>query len=406
MGKHSKKWKYRSVIIRERPSPTGKVSFRVECPLRWFGRTAFKQFKIKDEAKGFIDGQLNEQQRFGSLANSLTSQERLDASKALELLKSSDTSLVDCVKFHLKHNQPVGGDIQVVELTEDFLEARKAGLGTKRGKPLRPRSLDDLRARLGKFNLTFGSRLMKDIATSEIESWLHREEWSLQTRQNYYRVLHTFFEYATTKGYRADNPIIGISKPCPDDAVPGVLSVVQCEKLLSAALDTDSSLGLLGYVVLGMYCGIRSAELARLDWSAVDLESRHVTISAKIAKARSIRNTDISDNAINWLMQCQKRTGAIRPSQWRERFDKLREMAGIIQWPPNALRHSAGSYHFALHEDSTKTASMLGHTQDAVLFKHYRALTKKADAARFYDLVPKDKDKRKIVIGINQEMNG
>ncbi|MBT5708535.1 MAG: hypothetical protein HOI66_19635, partial [Verrucomicrobia bacterium] len=68
--------------------------------------------------------------------------------------------------------------------------------------------------------------------------------------------------------------------------------------------------------------------------------------------------------------------------------------------------HSAGSYHFALHEDSAKTASMLGHTQDAVLFKHYRALTKKADAARFYGLLPKDKDKRKIVIGINQEMNG
>jgi hypothetical protein len=31
---------------------------------------------------------------------------------------------------------------------------------------------------------------------------------------------------------------------------------------------------------------------------------------------------------------------------------------------------------------------MLGHTQDSVLFKHYRALTKKADARVFYELVP------------------
>ena len=135
-----------------------------------------------------------------------------------------------------------------------------------------------------------------------------------------------------------------ISKPCPDDSVPGLLSLVQCENILGAAFKTEHDLGLLGYVVLGMYCGIRSAELERLHWSAVDLESRHVTISAKIAKARSIRNVDIPDNAILWLMRCQNRAGSIRPPQFRERFDKLREMAGIKHWPHNALRHSAGSY--------------------------------------------------------------
>ena len=388
MKKRANKIKFRGVTIRERINASGTVSFRVECPLVWFGRTAFRQFTSKERAKGFIDHQLNDQERFGSLANSLTVDERLDAANALEALESSNVSLVDCVEFYLKHNRPVSGDITVAELTEKFLEARKAGLGVKRGRPLRQRSLDDLQSRLGKFNLTFGSRLTKDVSTGGIESWLHRDEWSLQTRQNYFRILHTFFEFATTKGYRADNPMKSISKPCPDDSTPEVLSLVRCEKLLAAALTTEQEFGLLGYVVLGMYCGIRSAELERLDWSAVDMESRHVTISAKIAKARSIRNVDIPENAMLWLMQCHKRTGVIRPSQFRERFDKLKAMAGIKKWPHNALRHSAGSYHFAMYEDSGKTASMLGHTQDSVLFKHYRALTKKKDAAAFYELVP------------------
>lgn len=385
-----KKSKYRGVIIRERQNDSGNISYRVECPLSWFNRTAFRQFRTKEQAKGYIDVQLGEQERFGNLANSMSTEERLDATKALELLESSGTTLVDCVEFYLKHNQPVSGDITVADLTEKFLEARKAGLGVKRGRPLRQRSLDDLRARLGKFNLLFGSRLMKELLTGEIESWLHRDEWSLQTRQNYFRILHTFFEFATTKGYRADNPIKGISKPCPDDSVPGVLSLVQCEKLLGAALDNEQEFGLLGYIVLGMYCGIRSAELERLDWSAVDMESRHVTISAKIAKARSIRNVEIPENAMLWLMKCPKRTGDIRPPQFRERFDKLKEMAGIKKWPHNALRHSAGSYHFALHEDSAKTASMLGHTQDSVLFKHYRALTRQKDAKAFFGLIPEN----------------
>jgi len=367
---------------------SGNISYRVECPLKWFNRPAFRQFKTKKEAKIFIDEQFDEQDKHGKLANILDSEERLDARKAIDLLKSCNISLVDCAEFYLKHNQPASGDMLVTELAEKFLEARKAGLGVKRGRPLRQRSMEDLNARLGKFSTQFGELLVKDVVTNEVESWLHGNKWSLQTRQNYYRILHTFFEFAVNNGYKAENPMKAISKPCPDDSVPGVLSLVQCESIISAAFRTEHDLGLLGYVALGMYCGIRSAELERLDWSAVDLESRHVTISAKIAKARSIRNVDIPDNAMLWLMRCQNRTGSIRPPQFRERFDKLRELAGIKEWPHNALRHSAGSYHFAFHEDSAKTASMLGHTQDSVLFKHYRALTKKADAKVFYELVP------------------
>lgn len=398
MAKQAKKWKHRGVIIRERINSTGKISFRVECPVAWFNRTAFRQFKTKDQAKGFIDAQLNELERFGSLANSLSSEERLDATKAIGMLESSGASLVDCVEFYLKHNRPVSGDIPVSELVEIFLNARKAGIGGKRGRPLRQRSLDDLRARLGKFNLLFGTRLMKDMVASEIETWLHRDEWSFRTRKNFYTILHTFFEYAKAQGYRADNPMKGISRPNPEDTAPGILSVVLCEKLLETALETELTDGLLGYLVLGMYCGIRDAELKRLDWSAVDLESGYVTISPKIAKARSIRNVAIPENALLWLMRCNRRTGDVSPPGWRKRFDKIKVMAGIKDWPNNALRHSAGSYHFALHEDSAKTASMLGHTQDSMLFKHYRALTKKADAESFFTIVPpKDGNNSKYI---------
>ena len=89
-----------------------------------------------------------------------------------------------------------------------------------------------------------------------------------------------------------------------------------------------------------------------------------------------------------WLLRCSKRIGAISPTGFRKRFDKLKAAAGIVHWPANALRHSTGSYHFAMHEDSAQTAAMLGHTQDSVLFKHYRALTKKADAKSFFSFTP------------------
>ena len=119
-------------------------------------------------------------------------------------------------------------------------------------------------------------------------------------------------------------------------------------------------------------------------------------------KARSIRNVSISDNAVQWLLKCYKRTGSVVPSGFRKRFDQVRSLSGIEEWPANAMRHSAGSYHYALHEDAAKTAAFLGHTQDGVLFRHYRALTKKKDAEQYYSLVPNTRSKETIIPALSQ----
>lgn len=71
--KTGEKMKFRGITIRERTNASGTVSFRVECPLAWFVRTDLKQFTSKERAKGFIDGQLNDQERFESLAKPITS---------------------------------------------------------------------------------------------------------------------------------------------------------------------------------------------------------------------------------------------------------------------------------------------------------------------------------------------
>ena len=54
------------------------------------------------------------------------------------------------------------------------------------------------------------------------------------------------------------------------------------------------------------------------------------------------------------------------------------------------MRHSFGSYWYALTGDSLRTASLLGHkSNDQVLFDHYRALTTKAEAEKYFAIIPK-----------------
>jgi len=400
MGNPNKALKHRGITIRRRSNTGGTISFRVECPISWFNRTTFRQFKTKEDAKRFVDSQLDQTAQHGQLANLLSAEQRLDAHNAYERLSDLKVSLVECADFYLKHAEPVTGSTTMSELIAAYLEDARKGKGTRKGRPLRNRSLQDLKNRLEKFAVTFGSKSPGEVSSLDIESWLDREEWSPQSRQNFYRTLNTLFGYAYRKGLCPRNPMAGLSEPKPEEKAPEILTVAQCEKLLAAALETEGELGMLGYIVLGLYCGIRSAELEKLDWNDVDLEAGLVTVGPKIAKTRSIRNVPIAENAFQWLLQCSKRKGNIKPRGFRNRFDQVRACAGIEEWPVNAMRHSAGSYHYAMHEDAAKTAAFLGHAQDGVLFRHYRALTRKKDAEQFYSLLPENQKQETVITAI------
>ena len=59
-------------------------------------------------------------------------------------------------------------------------------------------------------------------------------------------------------------------------------------------------------------------------------------------------------------------------------------------WDANAMRHSFGSYHYALYGNPLETARLLGHkASDQVLFDHYRALATKSDGAHYFSVQPK-----------------
>jgi len=61
--------------------------------------------------------------------------------------------------------------------------------------------------------------------------------------------------------------------------------------------------------------------------------------------------------------------------------------AGVVN-PGNILRHSFCSYHVALHMDAGKTALLMQHASQHMLYRHYRGLAKHADAEEYFKMVP------------------
>jgi integrase len=251
-------------------------------------------------------------------------------------------------------------------------------------------TLNSLGWRLRRFLRTFGHRVAVEVTTCEIQSWLRSlGGLSPVSLNNHRRVLHAMFSFGVSEGYLASNPIAKIPLYVVQHKAPPILTVDDAERLLNAAWASETRLGLLGFVVLGLFAGIRRAELERLDWSAVKWERNMVTVDGTIAKSGSIRNVTLSENALAWLGSHTTKTGPVCPRNMKIRLRELWKIAGFKKEGRNELRHSFASYHYDLHQNGPLTAAQLGHsTGTHLLFTHYRSLVQLGEGKKYFSLLP------------------
>ena len=70
---------------------------------------------------------------------------------------------------------------------------------------------------------------------------------------------------------------------------------------------------LLGFHVLGLFCGIRPDELTRMIWDDVLLDEKIVVIGENVSRTKRKRFVDIFDNSLAWLKLCDRSTSKMVP---------------------------------------------------------------------------------------------
>jgi integrase len=156
----------------------------------------------------------------------------------------------------------------------------------------------------------------------------------------------------------------------------------------TAALLEHSPPELLPYIVIGAFAGLRRAELERLDWREVDLESGLIEVTSAKAKSARRRFVKIQPNLAQWLAPYAQKHGNVTPPNYRKLLERTRTAAGVHDWPSNALRHGYASYHLARFNDAAALALELGHTNSNLVFQHYRQLVKPKQAEGYWQLSP------------------
>lgn len=387
------------------------TSYRVSIPARIAsGKRRLRQFRTEDEARKFARDEWANLRALGEDFSQLTKDERREAVQAWKLAKKHGVGLLETVEFAVVRLCPEGGERTVREIVEEFVGIKEE---RQRKGDLKNRSVRDARSRALMLVTLFEDLPVNQLGGLALKQALLGLGRSFRTQRNYRSVWVEIMRFAKQRRYILDNPFDELSKEdfkeiagSGDDwNPPEILTTDETERFIQTAFK-HPELDLGAAVTLGLFCGVRTEELKQLQWKWIHLgdeeEEAQVTIPREIAKKRRLRTVPIPENAIEWLLRCPCRTGAVTKSEfendYQRRFRKLLDLADfgdfekgrwLSRWKRNAMRHSYGSYHFALENDSIRTSVNMGHkTGDEVLFEHYRSLVSKSAAERYFDIKP------------------
>ena len=210
-----------------------------------------------------------------------------------------------------------------------------------------------------------------------------------RTRNHFRTTLSGFFDYVVDEDAAQSNPVAKIKKLGVGESKIGILKIEEVESLLIACSDD-----LVPAIAIGLFAGLRRAEIIRAVWEDIDLDEGdygEITVPYSAAtKNRFTREVKVSANLRLWLKPYERVTGKIIHSEavYRERLQRAVEEAGI-EWPHNALRHSFASYHYGLHRNKSELRDQMGHDQRSkTLELYYRRKIKRKVSQRFWDITP------------------
>lgn len=366
----------------------GNCHWRVEGTINGKRIRAF--FRTREEAQEAASIRNAELENHGHKHADLDPYLRIQALRSADLLAAAGdpVSLIGAVEYYLKNHDIRSKSLPVTQACTRFITDSQRRL---EGGEIGKRHHEHLVKSLRKFNTEFADRQLCDLSSNEIETWLNCLPLALESKNSHRRSIYRLYGQAKKWGLVKENPLteVDILKGRKvKHKEPGVLSVAEAAKLLETAPEA-----VLPVIAIGLFAGLRQAEISLLRWEDICWEKRLIDCSAKITKTASRRLVEISDNLLEWLAPYRNATGPIfakcEAVQIRE-VTAAGRSSGIAKWPQNALRHSFGSYHLALHENASKTALQMGHEngETKTLLAHYANRRTKEDAKAYWNIRP------------------
>ncbi len=294
-------------------------------------------------------------------------------------------------------------------------------------KKKRPPTIRDRRLYLEPFVKVYGGELAATVTRQQAETWILEAD-TVSKQASRYRALHALFRFGVRRGYFSENPVAGLDKPPerPPDTVD-IFSPAEAEAVLRAAYEREPRL--VAYLAVGIFAGLRPQnELARLDWSDINLETGKITVTRSTSKTDRVRHVEIQPNLRAWLESVPKarRKGLVYSSrralfrvlgrEWpqdkrkAERTAKAARAAKLghklpgpkpepkpklkgkpLRWSSDIMRHSFCTYRQAVLKDIGKLCFEAGNTPDVAKAHYLNPHVSEAEVKKYWAIMPAKK---------------
>lgn len=337
----------------------------------------------------------------------LSAEELQEAESAVKEMKKRGQPLSKAIRYFIDtYREPVK-QITLQTAYDEFFKFKKETQGS------RQRTLQNIASRVGKLAERYPALFVSALTLDQVAE--HCARGGAQNQNNNRAELRGFFNWCMNprRGYCTENLALKLDKVRGIDKDIAALTLAESRKLLEAARTyqpvarvkspADNG-GVVPFVALGLFGGLRPDEIKRLTWDNIDLEEKTIVVSSGKAKTRTRRVVEISDNLVDWLTPYKLKKRPIHWPRLTSHFERVRALAGfrpaekmgikvdpekqhLKPWIQDYLRHSAISNHLAFHGNEQKTALWAGHNVD-VIHGHYKSLVTKKEAAEFWSIAP------------------
>lgn len=240
-----------------------------------------------------------------------------------------------------------------------------------------------------------GNRAINSFTPDEVRGWvsaLSAEGYSPKTVNHHLRTLSMVFNRAIAEGWASKNPCLAVTAPKDEKGEVTVLSLADAQKLFAANRGHRASL----YMALEAFGGLRFSSAVRVSQADINVVDRSIVLpAAKHKTGRRHVLEGLPENLWAWI----ENVDAIDDANWKKRpwlmsvpvYNREKkaafERAGL-KLKGNILRHSFCSYHIAHHQDAAKTAVLMQHSNQAMIYRHYKGMATRADAAEYFAIMP------------------
>jgi integrase len=347
-----------------RPAPNGNG---FDCAITIHGERYKSRQPDELKARDWMD------ERLAKRYLPLTREQTEDAQKAYEIMPKGYTlfSIVSELANRKKHLS-----VLTKFAVAQFVENQKAHI--------KPVSLAKYNHHLTRLSV-FDDRKLEEITAADLENILTIKNPT--TRNGAITHWQVFFNWCLKQGWLSNNQSLALRKSRPSEPPKGILSPEQAEALLRAAEELDVLL--VPYLAIGLFAGVRPAELCRMTDKSIVGE--YIRLTGKETKTADARTIPIRKNLAQWLEKYPPKANIAPLSHhWMSiHLGKLKDKAKIKPWPSDCMRHSFATYAYELEKDASKISSEMGHHGTDIFFRHYRAMAHPGDGKKFFDICPK-----------------